>query len=717
MMAMGATLVVVMLLGVASVPGINRHEADRQQAQTPIFGDRVEGGLGYQEIVGLQRGRQIHRILVAPLLPDAPVPPGVRRVPRPDEVALSPALVELTESDPSFAAWFAGRRRITIAPAGLTSPDQRLAYVGVTPSTFETDSEVVVAFGRDDERHPASLAGVRLHVLGGFLLLVIVPAVVFFGAVARLSARRRRRRTILLRLLGLSRRDVAVVAAAEVTPSAVVGCVVGAVFFRDVSATVHRVPIVDRSFFPGDISLGIATMIGVVGAVLALAWAATVMASARNGEVLGVRPVLSSVTPRPVHLGVALLGISVAVTPVVLLDRPIGLAYQSGLVVFALSLPVAAAYASSRVAAIAARGSSPPSILVGLRRLQHEPTLAARTVGGLAVAVFVAGCALPVLKLLDAGTGDRYTETASPTLVVRASYLRQAPIDLEAAKSLPGVRLLLPEVAVWSDGIAAPQGQVLVASCQQLSLLAAEGLQNCPDAAQLVVDGVQRPLPNGELRSPDGSGTVLLPLPAATVAISSPGPIPIESSMVLTPEHAALRELGDDPYRVGYLGLVDATEDSVERLRGAVIGAAPTYRLDVPNEESEARSNATAWVVVGLAISGVLAVAIFIVISVDAALTRRAEARALNVIGASQLSVRGALLVELLGCAFVAIALALAGAGAASYAYASSKHLGMPSMSTFLLLAGGALAMAAVGAVMSAVIASSEVDDMNRGAV
>src|SRR5579859_5194250 len=81
-------------------------------------------------------GRTIHRLDVAALGPDAPIPPGISKLPGPGEYYASPALTALIDSTPhaELGDRFPGRRIGTIGDRALTGPDDLAVFIGYQSS-------------------------------------------------------------------------------------------------------------------------------------------------------------------------------------------------------------------------------------------------------------------------------------------------------------------------------------------------------------------------------------------------------------------------------------------------------------------------------------------------------------------------------------------------------------------------------------------------------
>ena len=168
---------------------------------------------------------------IQPLTPDAPPPPGVREWPRPGEAVLSPALLDAGRQDGITTRY--GTMSGRIAVDGLAVAGEKLAYVrpeagfltrdnASEARGFGTSAPWGARFGDDAGFRPLgellSLVAVMLGLPAGLLLVVT----------ARTGARARDRRTAVLRAMGASRRDLAVVAVGEALAPTALGCTAAA---------------------------------------------------------------------------------------------------------------------------------------------------------------------------------------------------------------------------------------------------------------------------------------------------------------------------------------------------------------------------------------------------------------------------------------------------------------------------------------------------------
>ena len=148
-------------------------------------------------------GRRLVRMDVAALADDAPVPPGLPRVPAAGETFVSPALAELLVTTPAdeLGDRF-GEVVGTIEPAGLMAPDELAAVVGRDAASLRAEGARVVT-ELDGTRQIPVPTNPMIRVLVVLALVgALAPVAVFVASATRLSAARREQRLAALRLAG-----------------------------------------------------------------------------------------------------------------------------------------------------------------------------------------------------------------------------------------------------------------------------------------------------------------------------------------------------------------------------------------------------------------------------------------------------------------------------------------------------------------------------------
>lgn len=147
--------------------------------------------------------------------PAAPLPPGLEDWLEPGEIAVSPALA--AAAGPDGVGLPAGRVVATISREGLSTPDERLAYVGASELAEVPGAHPYASFGAVPPVSPwdvsssGALFGESMTVaslttlLAALVLMAVAPAVGAFVIVCSGLRRRQARRDLLLDVLGAPR--------------------------------------------------------------------------------------------------------------------------------------------------------------------------------------------------------------------------------------------------------------------------------------------------------------------------------------------------------------------------------------------------------------------------------------------------------------------------------------------------------------------------------
>jgi hypothetical protein len=474
--AVGIAFAVTMLLVAAvAFPALHAHDVRRawtetsDQNQRPAQDEDTTDPLLWRLTNVRFDGRDLVRVDLAPEGPDAPVPPGLERLPGPGEIAVSPRLAELLDTtDPAMLAdRFDGRVTATVGPAALASPDDLVAFVGHAADDLRAEADVSTV--RSIESSPISRNLTRsmrvVFVVGGVGLLA--PVVVFVATATRLAAARREQRLAALRLAGATTGQVGVVAAVEAAIAALAGTTAGFGLFFAIRPRLARIPLDGAAFYPSDLDLSPGWAAAIALAVPALAMTAAVISLRRiRISPLGVarRAVPPKPTPRPLLLvATGMAGLALAVV----WDRrtrhgEIALAYAIGaaFLVMIVGIVLSGPWLTSVVGrGIARVGRRAPSLLAA-RRLQENPAAGFRAISGIIVAVFVgtvfSGIAASILANND-------PQDAGLAADVVAAVPREDPLPLmpgvDPQKAPPPPTEVRPDVvAELEDDLAAVPG-------------------------------------------------------------------------------------------------------------------------------------------------------------------------------------------------------------------------------------------------------------------
>jgi hypothetical protein len=383
----------------------------------------------------------IGRVDLAITGPDAPVPPGLPRLPGPGEYYASPALSRLLDTTPAdqLGDRFPGHQVGTIGAAGLPGPDTMLIIIGRAPAQLagQPDVEHVTHL---ETRKPSDCASCEVGVkaAGMDLILSVVagalvfPLLMFIGTATRLAAARREQRFAAMRLVGATPRQVARLSVVESAISAVAGTALGFGVFALLRAPAAAFPFTGDRFFAADLSLGPADVL-LVALGVPVASAVTAGLALRRVRIspLGVARRATPRPPRayrliPLALGLAELAAFQFIVPP---HTSIGQVevFLPGFLVVMAGLVIAGPWLTMVGARLLARRTRRPATLIAARRLADNPKAGFRAVSGLVLALFVTTVSVGAITTI---VGHRGTATTGPTAT---NLTQRFPMDSTTA--------------------------------------------------------------------------------------------------------------------------------------------------------------------------------------------------------------------------------------------------------------------------------------------
>ena len=504
--AFGVGLGVALLLFAVSVPHAAAARQERTAARDDLSFEAPPPRSDTTILVGTAdthfRDKPIRGRLLQPDGAHPPVPPGLSEVPRPGEMAVSPALARLLAS-PEGALL---RERLdypivaTIGDEGLAGPAELAFYLGAD-DLDETGDLVTRRASFGEPRVDRGLDPVLSLLVVVMVVVMLVPVALFVAAAIRFGGEARDRRLAGVRLLGADARMARRIAAGEALGSSVLGLVVGGVIFLVARSFVDRVELFRLSLFPSDVRPDPVLALLLVVAVPVASVAVTMLSlrtvvieplavTRRGGDVRRrlwwrlLLPVLGVALLVPMLGSLSQSGGEFSVTQV-----SMGLALV--LVGVAALLPWAVQAAVRRL-----RGG-PVAWQLAIRRLQLDSSTSARAVMGIAVAV--AG-AIGLQTLFSSVEANHTMRTgADPdraevfiSLPVEDGWAGVARFD-RAAAAVPGVLTVHSRVsqsAVVDPVPGADPGDmvhtlVTVGPCDTLRQLAE--LDSCADGSLFLV--------------------------------------------------------------------------------------------------------------------------------------------------------------------------------------------------------------------------------------
>jgi len=539
--ALGVGLLLVPLAGLNAAGAQNQRYAWLNTAAAPTT---AGGGDPMLWLIrgDYYHGRTIGRVEVAALGADAPVPPGIPRLPGPGEYYVSPALGQLLRAAPAaqLRDRFPGHEIGTIGRTALPSPDSLLIVLGRTPADLKAlgAKQVTQIMTMTPSACGDCYIGFNADIVAVFLGVVaaslIFPVLIFIATATRLAAARREQRFAAMRLVGATPRQILLLSAVESSLAAAVGTAVGFGLFFAARPGLAEIPFTGERFFRTDLSL---TTLDVLVVALGVPAGAVVAARLALRRVrISPLGVTRRVTPSPpgawrvlpLACGLAELAYFIGRRP----DSTNGqlTAYLSGFLLILIGLVLAGPWLTMFAARTLAGRASRPATLIAARRLADDPRAGFRSVSGLIVALFVTSAATGAITTFVANRGAPRTDSVAATTMHKifwpedgpAPAASQIPAELAELAAIPGVRSV---VLVHRD--ADSTGWRPVITCAELDRVAIYG--HCPTGAQVAVVPIDL-----VDRAGAGAGIEAVPLTPTQVA-----KLPILSAVVSTADQGA----------------------------------------------------------------------------------------------------------------------------------------------------------------------------------
>jgi hypothetical protein len=359
--------------------------------------------------VDFYQGQTVNRLDVAALGPNAPVPPGITRLPPAGGYYASPALATLLKSVPAdqLGERFPGTMIGTIGQAGLSGPGDLAIYIGHTTAQVNDIPGTQWVTAINSAPGQEVFSPFFRYAFGIGVLAVVFPMLVLISTATRLAANRREERFAALRLVGGTPGDIRIIATVEAMLSGFIGAALGAVIFLLVRPTVAGAALVGTRYFESDLTPTVAGYVAMlIGVPIAAAIAALVSLRRLQVSPLGVT---RRVTPKPPtfwRLIALVIGVGVFVFGLSKTTRDgIGAPAYPGLILTMIGLVIAGPWLTAQAARLFGRSARGSSALLAARRLADNPKGAFRAVSGLTLAVFLGtmvGLIVPAVNATEA---------------------------------------------------------------------------------------------------------------------------------------------------------------------------------------------------------------------------------------------------------------------------------------------------------------------------
>lgn len=366
-------------------------------------------------------GRSIRRLDVAALGPDAPVPPGIGKLPGPGEYYASPALSALIGSVPrdELGDRFPGRQIGTIGDRALTGPDDLVVFAGYQPGEL-ADRPFTIRVNRISAGPQSSVwTNYFRYAFAVGAVAFVFPILILIGSATRLAAARREERYAAMRLVGATNRQTNAIASVDATVSALFGAALGIALFELVRPVLANHSPTGARYFSYSVTPSAAGYLAMlIGVPLVSAVAALISLRRVRISPLGVTRRQTPPPPGIRRIAVLVLGIGLFVFGIATTTpASIGVGTYPGLLLILVGLVVAGPWLTARAARLTAALAGGAGSLLAARRLADDPRGAFRSVSGLVLAVFLGSMLAGLMPTINQTTVTPSAQALSSVLV------------------------------------------------------------------------------------------------------------------------------------------------------------------------------------------------------------------------------------------------------------------------------------------------------------
>ena len=458
--AIGVTVLLAVLAGYHAFQATSDRPCWECTAAAPAGVPAAHSELwNYSE--NIYQGRFVEELDVAALGRDAPVMPGLTRLPGPGQFYASPALAQLIKTVPrdELGGRFPGSYAGTIGHQALSGPSELVAVVGYSRAPLAALPGTVKVDTISTTPDVQGTTGIYRLAFGIAAIIVLFPLLMLINTATRLAAARREERFAAMRLVGATPRQVNIIATVEAVVGALLGTLLGIGVFLAVRPGLADISFSGARFFEQTVTptaLGyLAIIVGVpVAAAVASLW------SLRRVRIspLGVSRKTTPGAPKLWRVVPLLLGIPLFVVPLLGASKrlngnnpQISPLIFVGLFLIMVGLVMSGPWLTMQVARLLGRTGRAGSSLLASRRLSDSPKVAFRTVSGLVLAVFVGSLLAAIVPVFNSAESSLGGNASSLTNVLRAPYDAGPGLGLPAAqaatlvhelKAYPGVSVV-----------------------------------------------------------------------------------------------------------------------------------------------------------------------------------------------------------------------------------------------------------------------------------
>lgn len=299
----------------------------------------------------------------------------------------------------TLGLWWFLRRRTTDA----RDPQRLSTVLAVVAFAFATAALLVVAGGYgafvDRAGAPGSSPDADQYPMlaGVASVLLLVPLTTLGGAAARLAVARRDERLATLRLAGATTGQVTTLTTLDAAAQALVGAIAGVALYGALLPAVALLTFQDRRFEVAELWVGVPLVLAAVALVVIIALVSA-LASLRRVAVTPLGVAARTTPPGLRAVRALVLVVAIVAMPLVV-NVPFGgegvaIAMIVGVLVLGFAaLGAIGPFVLQLVGHVTVRRAHSVETLLAGRRIVDDPRTAWRSVGGVALATFIAGLA------------------------------------------------------------------------------------------------------------------------------------------------------------------------------------------------------------------------------------------------------------------------------------------------------------------------------------
>lgn len=491
----------IALIALLAAPAVVSERKGRSEARLPRSGvDEAIGSRFEQNRVHL--GGQVVYVNRLARQRGSALPPGVSEPASSNAWYVSPALTEAVERLPLYRIAFPFVTTAqNIAPNTLEDRGDLIAYQLVDSSEASTRAYEISGFGADSLEG----GGVSWARSFGILLFLLLPLSAILWAAARLNSLRKDSRLRSLRMLGVSRGRLAIIAATELVVVAFVGACVGALAVALILPHLGRVNINGSHLNPSDVPLWSLAILAI--SLMTIVTAALGVGSSHLQLKLETAVPRSRTVRNPSLLWLA-FAVATTLVVIVVAWSPLGGNQDSKFTILQIAIPAlgisvtAALPLLVREAAKLVNRFGRLNVVshTALKRVSHLSESAARPARLLSISTFVLITSAVVLTSfwVDLAWSKTYRRGDDKALLTV-----QPSRDIGSWQPTEGQAPVYAYVPLLSKEGA--EFQTLIASCAELEVLNAGPLPDCDErerTLRIVDDGLGLPVAVGPADDP-----------------------------------------------------------------------------------------------------------------------------------------------------------------------------------------------------------------------